>query len=543
VYSKVDSKDLKQQPSVAPCREACPAGVNVPLYVRYIREGRFDDALAVVRQSIPFPAVCGYACVHPCERKCARAQYDEPVAIRILKRAAAEYGMTAGSKPKAQPARSTGKKIAIVGAGPGGLTAAYYLAGFGHKVTVFEALPEAGGMLRYAIPGYRLPNDVIDREIDVVRELGVEIKTNTRVNAPESLLSQYDAVLVATGTWLSAEMKMNVEGDANALDGLAFLRQVNSGQPPRIGANVAVIGGGNTAIDAARTARRLGAKEVTLIYRRSRAEMPAEPEEVADAIEEGVKIEFLAASVNVGKGKITCVRMKLGRKDASGRPAPTPIAGSEFSLACDTVITAVGQLGSAAELTLAAGEKGTLKVDANFASSRAGVFAAGDVVTGPASIIQAIAQGRQAAAAVDRYLGGKGIIAEELVADSPARQEPAPMGQMRTYVDTVDFGSRLNSFSLVEKGYSQNSARREARRCLGCDQVTHSVEVDLAACKACGYCSDACGLGVFQQSETFNDRGYQPMEAVGGDRCVGCLRCFYACPDFAISVQKAGACQ
>jgi NADPH-dependent glutamate synthase beta subunit-like oxidoreductase/NAD-dependent dihydropyrimidine dehydrogenase PreA subunit len=540
VYFKVDSKHCKQL-KIAPCREACPAGVNVPLYVRYVREGRFDDALTVIRQSIPFPAVCGYACVHPCERKCARAQFDEPVAIRILKRAAAEYGRAASSKQKAQPDLSTGKKVAIVGAGPGGLTAAYYLAGLGHKITVYEALPEAGGMLRYAIPEYRLPNDVIEQEIATVRELGVEIKTNTRVNAPESLLSDYDAVLVATGTWLSA--KMNVEGDANALDGLAFLRQVNSGKPPYVGSNVAVIGGGNTAIDAARTARRLGAKEVTLLYRRGRAEMPAEPEELADAIEEGVKIEFLAAPVNVGKGKITCVRMKLGRKDASGRPAPSPIAGSDFSLACDTVITAVGQLSSAAEITLAAEEKGTLTVDTNFASSRPGVFAAGDVVTGPASIIQAIAQGRQAAAAVDKYLGGRGIIAEQLVPDFPERQEPAPAGQMRTYVDTVDFGSRLNSFSLVEKGYSLNSARREARRCLGCDQVTHSVSVDLAACKACGYCSDACGLGVFEQSKSFNDRGYQPMEAIGSDRCVGCLRCFYACPDFAISVQKAGACQ
>ena len=534
----MDSEEIKQ-PNVAPCREACPAGVNVPLYVRYIREGRFDDALAVVRQSIPFPAVCGYACVHPCEGKCARTQYDEPVAIRILKRAAAEYGVAATPK-KPQP-DNTGKKVAVVGAGPGGLTAAYYLAGLGHKVTVLEALTEAGGMLRYAIPGYRLPNAVIDGEIDVVRGLGVEIRTNTKVSAPADLLSEYDAVLLATGTWLSVKMK--VDGDANALDGLTFLQQVNSGNPPRLGAKVVVIGGGDTAIDSARTARRLGAKEITILYRRSRAEMPAAPEEVTDAIEEGVSIEFLTVPVNVEKGKITCVRMKLGRKDASGRPAPTAIAGSEFSLPCDTVITAVGQLSSAAELTLAAAENGTVKVDANFATSRTGIFAAGDVVTGPASIIQAIAQGRQAAAAVDKYLGGKGVIAEEPVVDSPARQQPTPAGQTRTYVDTVEFGSRLNSFSLVEQGYSQNSARREARRCLGCDQVTHSVEVDLAACKACGYCQDACGLGIFQQSKTFNDRGYQPMEAVGGDRCVGCLRCFYACPDFAISVQKVGACQ
>ncbi len=341
----MDSKEIKQ-PNVAPCREACPAGVNVPLYVRYIREGRFDDALAVVRQRVPFPAVCGYACVHPCEGKCARAQFDEPVAIRILKRAAAEYGVAATLK-KQPPADTTGKKVAVVGAGPGGLTAAYYLAGLGHKVTVLEALPEAGGMLRYAIPGYRLPNAVIDGEIDVVRGLGVEIRTNTKVSAPENLLSEYDAVLLATGTWLSVKMK--VDGDANALDGLKFLQQVNSGNPPRLGAKVVVIGGGDTAIDSARTARRLGAKEITILYRRSRAEMPAALEEVTDAIEEGVSIEFLTAPVNVSKGKITCVRMKLGRKDASGRPAPTAIAGSEFSLPCDTVITAVGQLSSAAK--------------------------------------------------------------------------------------------------------------------------------------------------------------------------------------------------
>jgi len=533
----VDSKASKQL-NIAPCREACPAGVNVPLYIRYIREGRFDEALAVVRQSIPFPAVCGYACVHPCERKCARTQYDEPVAIRVLKRAAADYATSGGPQRKLPKAPATGKNVAIIGAGPGGLTAAYYLAGFGHKVTVYEALPEPGGMLRYAIPGYRLPDDIVDREIATIQERGVAIETNARVSSPESLLTTYDAVVVATGTWLSA--KLNVEGAAEVLDGLVFLQQVNSGRPPRLGSKVVIVGGGNTAIDAARTARRLGAKNVTLLYRRTKAEMPAEAEEVADAIEEGVKIEFLVGPVKVAPGKITCVRMKLGRKDASGRPAPVPIAGSEFTLDCDTVIAAVGQISGGKELGLATGDKGNVTVDSNFATNRAGVFAVGDVVAGPTSIIQAIAHGRQAATAVDRYLGGKGIIAEEPVLEPLERREGVSAGHTRSHMGTVDFERRLNSFSLVEQGYSRNTAQREASRCLGCDQVTHSVTVDLGACKACGYCRDACGLGVFQRSSSFNERGYQPMEAAASDRCVGCLRCFYACPDFAISVEKVG---
>jgi ferredoxin len=232
--------------------------------------------------------------------------------------------------------------------------------------------------------------------------------------------------------------------------------------------------------------------------------------------------------------------MKLGRKDASGRPAPVPIAGSEFTVDCDTVIAAVGQVSGGKELGLATGNQGNVTVDSNFATNRAGVFAVGDVVAGPTSIIQAIAHGRQAAMAVDRYLGGKGIIAEEPILDPIERREGVSAGHTRSHMGTVDFGRRLNSFSLVEQGYSRNAAQREAARCLGCDQVTHSVTVDLGACKACGYCRDACSLGVFQRSTNFNERGYQPMEAAGSDRCVGCLRCFYACPDFAISVEKVG---
>jgi NADPH-dependent glutamate synthase beta subunit-like oxidoreductase len=468
-------------------------------------------------------------------------QYDEPVAIRLLKRAAADYAVSSDWKQKVRVASSTGKKVAIIGAGPGGLTAAYYLAGLGHKVTVYEALPEPGGMLRYAIPEYRLPNDVIAREIATIQERGVTIKTDSRVNSPESLLSEYDAVLVATGTWLSS--KLSLQAETEVLDGLAFLQKVNSGVVPRFGPNLVVIGGGDTAIDAARTGRRLGAKNVTILYRRSKGEMPADPEEVADAVEEGINIEFLANPVKVADGKITCVRMKLGRKDASGRPAPTAIAGSEFTLECDTVIAAVGQVSNGSELNLATSDKGNVTVDGNFATNHTGIFAVGDVATGPTSIIQAIAHGRESAAAIDKHLGGKGVIAEELASDTVERQQAAPAGEMRTHLNTVEFGSRLTSFNLVEKGYSQISAKREARRCLGCDEVTHSVQVDVDACKACGYCRDACSLGIFQQAKTFNSRGYQPMEVAASDRCVGCLKCFYACPDFAISVQKVGECR
>ena len=522
--------------TLAPCREACPAGIDVPRYIRHIRERAFDEALAVIREKIPFPAVCGHACVHPCETKCARIQYDEPIAIRLLKRAAEEQskGVVRESKPKA-----TGKKVAVIGAGPCGLTAAYYLAGLGHAITVFETLPQAGGMLRYGIPEYRLPNDVVDREIAVIQTRGVKIKTKTAVKSVQELLKKgYDAVLAASGAWNPVKMGIEGEDSAMVLDGIAFLRDVNSGTIPSIGKKVIVVGGGNTAVDAVRAAIRLGAK-TTLVYRRNREDMPASAEEIAEAEEEGAQIEFMAAPIKIAKGKAVCIRFAPGPLDESGRPKPVPIEGSEFTMPCNTVIMAVGQTADAAALKLEGNRNGTAKVDKSLATPLKGIFAAGDAASGPKTIIEAIAQGRVAAMSIDRYLGGKGKIDREILQKAgEGLPEAKPMGTRRPEPSRIPLKSRLRSFDLVEAGYDEETACREAERCLACDIREYTVEVNAAICKECEFCKEMCQMGIFGTSETFNAIGYKPSVVVSSDRCVGCLKCLYVCPDLAISIRE-----
>lgn len=522
---------------IAPCREACPAGIDVPRYIRMIRQRDFDRALAVIRERIPFPAVCGYACGHPCEAKCARIQYDEAVAIRMLKRAADEHSR--GVVDFERKAKITGKRVAVIGSGPCGLTAAHYLAGLGHAVTVFESLSQAGGMLRYGIPEYRLPNDVVDHEIAAIQSRGVGIVTLSPVSsAPELLGKGYDAVLVASGAWKPLKMGIEGEESSQVIDGIAFLKDVNRGTAPPIGKKVVVVGGGNSAIDAARTGIRMGAK-VTLLYRRTREEMPASPEEVAEAEEEGVKIEFLAAPVRIRKGGAICIRMTPGPRDDSGRPRPIPVAGSEFSISCNTVIMAVGQRADAGMLRLPENRSGAAMVDPELATPVPGIFAAGDAVTGPKTIIDAIAQGRTVSAAIDRYLGGDGRI--DPVTFSPEQSglpEEKPMGTKRPKPRMLPLKLRKRAFDPVESGYDQETAVSEAERCLACDIRRYLVEVNPAICKECGYCQEMCHMGIFATSDTFNAGGYKPSVVQHSDRCVGCLKCLYVCPDFAITIQE-----
>jgi len=523
---------------IAPCREACPAGIDVPRYIRLIRQRDFDEALAVIRERIPFPAVCGYACVHPCEAKCARIQYDEAVAIRLLKRAADEHSR--GIVAFERKAKTTGKRVAVIGSGPCGLTAAHYLAGLGHVVTVFESLPQAGGMLRYGIPGYRLPNDVVDREIAAIQRRGVEIVTLSAVSSASELFGEgYDAVLVASGAWKPLKMGIEGEESSQVIDGIAFLKDVNRGTAPPVGKKVVVVGGGNSAVDAARAGIRMGAK-VTLVYRRTREDMPASPEEVAEAEEEGVKIEFLAAPVRIRKGSAVCIRMTPGPPDDSGRPRPIPVAGSEFSISCNTVIMAVGQRADAGMLRLPENRSGAAMVDRELATPVPGIFAAGDAVTGPKTIIDAIAQGRTASAAIDRYLGGDGRI--DPVTSSPEQSglpEEKPMGTKRPKTRTLPLKLRKRGFDPVESGYDQETAVSEAERCLACDIRQYLVEINPAICKECGYCQEMCRMGIFTTSDTFNAGGYKPSVVQHADRCVGCLKCLYVCPDFAITIQEA----
>ncbi len=460
----------------APCSHTCPAGIDVPRYIRFIGEGKFTEALALIREKIPFPSVCGYVCVHPCEAKCRRALLDEAIGIRVLKRFAAEHD-TGLWKPDSKVAPATGKRVAVVGSGPAGLTAAYYLAKLGYSVTVFEALPEPGGMMRVAIPDYRLPKDILRAEIKAIEEVGVDIKTNTLVDSLEGLFKEgYNAVFLATGAHQGVRIGVKGEGSPRVIECVAFLRDVSLGKGVKVGERVAVIGGGNAAIDSARTALRLGAKAATIVYRRTRTEMPASAEEIDGAIAEGVEIRFLAAPSRImsknGKLRLECVDMRLGEVDASGRRRPEPVEGSEFVTDFDTIIAAVGQRPEIpGRFNLPLGRGNTIQVDPDtLATSREGVFAGGDVVSGPASVIEAIADGRGAAISIDRYLGGSGEIEETL---APPEGEAAPLEEAeeerRVEVPTLPVAERLKDFSQVELGLSEEMAIKEAKRCLRCD--------------------------------------------------------------------------
>ena len=531
---------------VPPCREACPAGIDVARYVRCIREGRFDEALAVIRERIPFPSICGHACYSPCEAQCGNRQFGDPIAIRALKRAAAEKGGELWRKSLTL-SPDTGKRVAIIGSGPSGLTAAYYLATLGHKVTVLEALDKPGGMLRVGIPEYRLPREALDKEIAYLTEIGVEIETGRRVDSVDALLQQgYDAVYAACGAHKGAKLGIPGEDTPRIFDGVSFLRRINQGEDIEVGERVAIIGGGNTGFDSARCAIRLGAKDVTLIYRRTEAEMTAYEEEVGSAIVEGVKLRFLATPVSIATKnsglEMTLIRMELGSPDAGGRPSPIPVTGSEFTMEIDTAIIAIGQLlDISPSMGLPLSERNLVEADAETkATGTSGVFAGGDMVSGPASIIEAIAAGRKAAASIDKFLGGTGTIDQEL---APPEQEVVVVDfeaedKSRVSTPCAPLTDRACSFSPVELGLTDELAIKEAERCRNCDARQFKVEVHTDACKECGYCIEVCGLDVFAQSKKANKRGYKPVLADKDERCVGCMLCFFACPDFSIEIAK-----
>ncbi len=460
----------------APCSHICPAGIDVPRYIRFIAKGKPGEAVAIIREKIPFPSVCGLVCFHPCEAKCRRAQLDEAIAIRMLKGYAAAHD-SGEWKEKTKMAPATGKRVAIIGSGPAGLTAAYYLARLGHSVTVFEALPEPGGMMRFGIPDYRLPKDILMAEIKEIEDTGVEIRTNTRIDSIERLFEEgYNSIFVAAGAHQGFSIGVEGEDSPRVIEGVNFWREVSLGKKVALGDKVAVIGGGNAAIDSARTALRLGAKEVVVIYRRTRAEMPANAEEVEEALAEGVQLYVLAAPSRIisrnGRVELESIRMELGEIDASGRRRPEPIKGSEFIMDFDTIIAAIGQRPEIPhQFNLAAGRGNIIETDPDtLATSREGVFAGGDAVTGPASVIEAIADGRQAAISIDKYLGGSGVIDEVLAPPEEAvgALEEAEE-QRRPPMPTLPVKQRTRDFSQVELGYSDEMAIEEANRCLRCD--------------------------------------------------------------------------
>ena len=467
-------------PEWPPCTLACPAGVDVPGYLRLIAQGKVDDAYALILEKVPFPGVLGRVCTHPCEDACRREAVNMPIAICALKRYVADNA--SGSWREALRVKDdTGHKVAIIGAGPAGLTAAFHLRRKGHQVTVFEALPEPGGMIRFGIPDYRLPKDILRAEIKEIEDIGVEIRTNTKVDSIERLFEEgYNAVFLAIGAHQGLRIGVEGEDSPRVIEGITFLREVSLGKGAELGDRVAVIGGGNAAIDSARTALRLGAKEVTIIYRRTRAEMPASPEEIDEALAEGVQIHFLAAPSRIishdGRVELECIRMELGAMDDSGRRRPEPIKGSEFTMSFDTIITAIGQRPEIPhQFDLATGQGNVIQADPDtLATSREGVFAGGDAVTGPASVIEAIAAGQRAASSIDKFLGGDGNI-EETLYERPA-PEPYTGKRDKGFADLgrvemprVPISETHHSFTEVELGLDAEQATTEAKRCLQCD--------------------------------------------------------------------------
>jgi len=409
------------------CQETCPVHIDIRRYVGLIASGKFAEALEVIRERNPLPGICGRVCTHPCESKCNRGAQDEPVAIDALKRFVSDWELAqvrAGKLPWRRPPVSSNGigKVAIVGSGPAGLTVAHDLARMGYEPTIFEAAPVPGGMLWLGIPEYRLPRDIIEVEVEAIKALGVELKLNTPVGKDltiDDLLAQgYKGVFIGVGAHRGLKLGVPGEDDFEGfLDCIVFLRRVNLGDKTRPGKKVVVIGGGNSAIDAARTSLRLGCEKVTILYRRSRREMPANPWEVEEAEHEGVKIHYLAAPAKIlgENGKVTgmeCIRMQLGKLDASGRRAPVPIQGSEFNVEADVIVPAISQqpdiswLHEGHDLQISRWDSFVVNEE-TMQTNREGIYAGGDAVTGPSTVIEAIAAGHRAATHMDRYLREK----------------------------------------------------------------------------------------------------------------------------------------
>lgn len=534
---------------VPPCTDACPAGVDVPRYIRAVRDGRPDEAVAILREKIPFPVVCADACFAPCEDVCAYQQFGEPIAIRAIKRYAVDHGGDIWKKRK-KPANKTGKKAAIVGAGPAGLTCAYYLISKGHETTVFDSNSEPGGTMRYGIPEYRLPKERLKKDINEILELGVNYKGETVIGKNvtfEQLQKEFDAIFIATGANKSSIIPLEGTDKEGVLWGREFLREVSLGKAFDFNGGVVVVGGGNVAIDAALTAIRLGAKAVHLVCLETREEMPAHEWEVERAEEEGVVVHncWGPQKCLLEEDHVTGLRLVkcLSAFDDSNAFNPCYEEDETSKIEASQIILAVGQnpeckfVEDSKNVNL---NQGCIKVDEeDFSTDEEGLFAGGDVVSGPDSIINAIAHGRKAAAAMDKYLGGNGNI-DELLAEP---ENEVLLSKLAVEVRPREDLNLLKpwqrqGFDQVERGLTERQAAAETNRCLECDARRFEVTLNTEYCKECGYCVEVCNLNAFGPSDSFNTKGFLPMECKSSDWCVGCLRCYFSCPDFAIDVRE-----
>jgi len=472
----------------SPCHHTCPINTEACSYVALIAQGKFKEALEVNRWVNPLPSVCGRVCHRPCETRCRAGEVAEPIAIRHLKRFVSDYERTNGGKPAFKPIAKKYEKVAIVGSGPAGLMAGWGLAKRGYDVTIFEAESVPGGMLSWGIPEYRLPKDILNSEIEAIKQIGVTIKTKTPIGKDltiDDLFSRgYKAIFIATGAPVNLKLDIPGEDVEGVIDPIEFLKKYNLQKEAKIGKKVAVVGGGNTAIDAARTAWRLGA-DVTILYRRTRPEMPANKEEIEEALEEGVKIEFLtlpieAHSENGKLKKIKCARMTLSDFDKSGRRRPVPIEGSEFEMGIDTLIPAIGQqpdlgfLNGNSKLSISKWK--TLEIDPEtMATNVPGIFAGGDVVSGPATVLEAMQAGKTATESIHRYLRGESLQREYRPTEPklevpPIDLTPEEAAELeRPEMPVLPLKDRIGNFMEVELGFSKELAVKEAKRCLRCD--------------------------------------------------------------------------
>ena len=482
----------------APCNQACPANLNVQGYVAMVKEGKYREAIEIIMKDLPLPGVLGRVCPHPCEKSCRRLEVDKAISIRELKRVAADH-VDLSTIPVPEIVMGD-KRVAIIGSGPAGLTAAFFLAQKGVKCTIYEAMPEPGGMLRYGIPEHRLPRSVLDNEIENIKRYGVDIQTNTRIGKDLSLdeLMEHgaDAVYLGVGAWKGLKLRIPGEDLEGVWDVTTFLRQVEMKELTKLSGKAVIIGGGHSALDGARVALRLGADEVHIIYRRTQLEMLAEQEEVEEALKEGIQIHFLVAPLKISgeNGKVAgieCLRTKLTEPDSTGRRKPIPIQGSEFFIEASYIIPAIGQESDLSFLTEDSGievsQWNLLKVaPASFQTSRPGVFAGGDAVTGPATVIEAVDAGKRAARYIAMYLDGQEL-PREMEEDRPFGTDWKPIPEdiehvERMEVPTMAVENRLKGFAEVTLMVDEEAARKEAGRCLDC-----------GVCCECFECVKTCG--------------------------------------------------
>jgi NADPH-dependent glutamate synthase beta subunit-like oxidoreductase len=527
--SAVAGKSGAEKQQTSPCKVECPAHIDVQGYVNLAAKGKFQEALHLIKLASPFPSICGRICHHPCESGCSRDEIDESVGIYSIERFLADLDLKADKRYMPEMKSKKKEKVAIVGSGPAGLTCAYYLAQEGYKVTIFEKAPVLGGMLTMGIPSYRLPRKIVEAEIQLIRDMGVTMKTGVEVGRDKTIAQLrndgFKAFFIGIGAQESIRLGIEGEDLDGVYSGLDYLRQLNLGKPVKLGKKVAVIGGGNAAMDAVRSVRRLGSEKAFIVYRRSLEEMPSRPEEIKECREEKIPIHILTQPVRfIGKnGRINvieCIKMRLAEPDESGRRKPVPIPDSEFMMKVDAVVTALGQESDwccltpecACKLT----EWGTMNVDPlTLQSDDPDIFAGGDAIRGPRSVVEAIGDGRQAGVSMVRYLSGQNLRlgrgAELRTVENPQKEiyDPAPRAQM-PYLEAK---KRVKNFSEVQKGLVKKVAVQEAKRCISCGTC----------------CVQACPYDVMQ----FNQ---EVTKAVKCDLCVEkrgrneIPACFAICP-------------